>query len=422
MTTMRLTSSLILCATLAACGGGNDSGAPAPAAPVSPAPSASPAQPAPTPTPTLTLSSPTLRTIAGGSAIPLSATLSSGGAVRWRLAEGAPGTLDADSGATVRYVPPAGALTAPATVTVTASGDGASATLTLAVTPEPGAAGLYKVSWRPPETENEPTLLRPVDLAADLAGNAYVLLQNDASPSRRGPPQLVKIAPDGTLATLIGANTWFGQPDTAGNAQRLYWTSGFTVDRAGNLYFATSVFGSGIAAGQQSSNGPLILKITPAGAVSVLAGYQGAQVGAMVDGPAGKAQFLYPRIAGIDIDGNLYLLDGDAFPLDAPVTPRKVTPDGVVTTLAALPAGLKADMKGNTYRYDSAAKKLMRIAPDGSASVETSAPYCSSFVPEPPRACIDDLGVYAITPAGGTSFLMLEVTGLHAVRRLVLPH
>src|SRR5206468_5287962 len=128
--TMRIFSPLILCAVLSACGGGGSSSpaasTPAPSTPVSPAPP-------PVPAATLSLSSPTLRTIAGGSAIPMTAKLSSGGAVHWQLAAGAPGSLSTDSGTTVRYQPPAGPLAAATTVTVTASGDGASAALTLAL-------------------------------------------------------------------------------------------------------------------------------------------------------------------------------------------------------------------------------------------------------------------------------------------------
>jgi hypothetical protein len=399
---MRALSSLVLCTLLTACGGGGstpDSIADTPTGSVPSAPA-----PAPAPAPTLTLSSTSLRTIAGGSAIPLTATLSSGGTVHWTLAAGMPGTLSADSGGTVRYQPPAAGLAAPTAVTVTASGDGASATLTLAVTPDPGTPGLYQMSWR---NETDPTMLRPVALAADLAGNTYVLVQTDASPSRMGPPLLVKIAPDGSLTTLIGpmngVAAWFGQPDANNNVDRLTFTRGFRVDRAGNLYFATVY---GLAGSAQ------IRKITPAGVMSVLAGSDDAQGGTVTDGAGSAARFASPQIVGIDYDDNIYVLDKDD-------TPRKVTPAGVVTTLSALPAGLNADMNGTTYSYDTTTFKLMRTGPDGVASVDTSAPYCTSFVPDAPRACLTP-PMYNITPAGGASYVMLNGNG--AIRRLVLPH
>jgi hypothetical protein len=402
--TMRTPYPLILCALLAACGGGGGSptaGTPPPSTPTSPAP--------PTPAATLSLSSPTVRTLAGGSAIPVTATLSSGGAVHWQLAAGAPGTLSAATGATVRYLPPAGPLAVPATVTVTASGDGASAALTLAVTPDPGEPGLYEMAWR---NETDPTMSRPVRVAADLAGSVYVLLQVDASPTRRGPPELVRIAPDGTITKLIGG-TWFGQPSSSENANRLYYTAGFVPDRAGNLYFSVPAgLGFGIGAGQQVSAGPAILKITPMGVISVLAGSEGAQTGAITDGTGSAARFLLPQIVGIDVDDNIYVLDRDNIP-------RKVTPAGVVTTLSALPASVNADMNGNTYSYDDATSKLVRTSPEGVKSVDTSAPYCTDFVPAPPRACLL-APMYSIVPAGGASYVMLNGNG--GIRRLVLRH
>jgi hypothetical protein len=385
---MRTLVPLILCAVLAACGSGGDSATPAPSTPVTAA--------------TLSLSSPTMRTIAGGSAVPLTARLSSGGTVHWQLAAGTPGSLSADSGATVRYLPPAGALAAPATVAVTASGDGATAAMTLAVTPDPGAPGLYQTAWR---TATDPTMLAPADAAADLAGNVYVLLYvAGQSPSRRGGPTLVKIAPDGSITNPIGA-TWFGQPTAPSDASLLNFTSGFVVDRAGNIL---------IASVSPFSEGGSIVKITPSGALSVLAGGPVPGIGqteTITDGTGAAARFRSPVVVGIDLDDNVYVLDKNN-------TPRKVTPAGVVTTLGALPAGLNADMNGNTYSFDQAAKKLVRTGPDGTSTVEASVPYCENQTPAPPLTCLSG-SVYTIRPIGGASYVLVTDAG---VRRLVLQH
>jgi hypothetical protein len=395
---MRSLSPLLLCAILAACGGGGSSATSS----APPAPPVAVTPPPPAPAPTLTLSSPTLRTIAGGSAIPLTAKLSSGGTVHWQLAAGAPGSLSADSGGSVRYLPPAGALAAPAVVTVTASGDGASASMNLAVTPDPGTPGLYQMAWR---TTTDPTMLFPSQLAADLAGNVYAMLYvSGQSPSRAGGPSLVKIAPDGTITNLIGKG-WFGQPAAPDNASLLESTAGFVVDRAGNIL---------IVSVRTFAEGGSILKITPAGALSVLAGNAplgSGQLETITDGTGAAAHFRSPHIVGIDLDDNVYVLDKDD-------KPRKVTPAGVVTTLSALPAGLKADMNGNTYVYDSASNKLMRTGPDGISTVETGVPYCASFVPSPPLTCLDDKGLYGIVPIGGASFVGYNSWG--ELRRLVL--
>ncbi len=396
---MKLTPLLLICSALAACGGsGSDAPAPAPTPPGQPAPAA-----------TITVASPTTRTIGGGSAIPLTARLSTAGTVSWQLAAGAPGSLSATTGASVRYLPPPAALLAPLSVTVTASGDGASVAQTLQLTPEPGAAGLYLLPWR---TETAPTMWRPVDVAADVAGNVYALLETDASPSRRGTPHLVKIAPGGAITALIDASTWFAKPASAENAQRLYFTSGFAADRVGNLYFATpGGAGFGIELGQQASIGPAILKVTPAGDMSVLAGLEGAQTGALTDGAGAAARFLNPAIVGVDADDNLYVLDRND-------VKRKVTPAGVVSTIGAFPASLGADMNGNTYRFDATRQLLLRTSADGVVSPETTAPTCAGTVPTAPRTCLG-AGTLKVVPIGGASYVIVGPQGLS---RLVLPH
>jgi hypothetical protein len=75
-------------------------------------------------------------------------------------------------------------------------------------------------------------------------------------------------------------------------------------------------------------------------------------------------------------------------------------------------------MKDNTYAYDAASGRLVRTGADGKSSVETSVPYCSDFVSNPPPTCLgNDVG--AITLIGGASYALIQGA---AVRRLVLPH
>lgn len=395
---MRILLSLILGGLLSACGGGGSD---------SPAPTPPPAQPAPPVTANMTLSSPTLRPITGGNAVPLSATLSSGGTVRWQLAAGAPGTLSADTGSVVRYQPPAGVLAAPVAVTVTATGDGASASLTLAVSSETRTPGLFEMPWR---ASSGPTQHRPSSVAADIAGNTYVVSYNDVSPSRRGGPHLHKIAPDNTVTPLIDNDTWFGQAASNANASLLYWVTSMAVDRAGNLYFTNLPLGIPLTAGQQSLGGPTILKVTPAGVISVLAGSADPQVGAITDGSGSAARFLSPSIVGIDFDDNLYLRDGGD-------VVRKVTTAGNVTTVASLPRGLMADKDGNTYDHDDATNKLMRTGPDGARMIVTDVPYCADGAPVRPRACLPS-APYRLIPTGGASYVVFDG---YSLRRLIIP-
>lgn len=389
-----LASALTLCSVLAACGGGSGS---------DPAPVPPPTPTNPVPAATLSLTTQTMRTIAGGPRVSVAALQSGTGTVTWKLAEGSPGTLSATTGTSIWYTPPASGITGQTTVTLNASADGASAALTLLVTPDPGAAGLYFVAGHTDPSSNdgagaEASFPYARKLAADGAGNLYVLQHYSRSPSLPTPPILRKVTPDARATTLPGTNY--------GN--RLSYPTGFAADRAGNLYVSSAV-GFGVV--DKSSPPAAILKITPAGDVSLLAGSEEQHTGAMTDGTGAAARFLQPAIVGIDNDGNLYVRDAND-------TPRKVTPAGVVTTLKTFPSGLNADLNGNTYSFDAATKTLLRISPTGAGGVVAGAPACTDFVPGPLPACLGG-AVADIIPTGGASYALLTGPG---VVRLVLPH
>ncbi|TWG39112.1 hypothetical protein ATF69_0980 [Acidovorax delafieldii] len=164
-------------------------------------------------------------------------------------------------------------------------------------------------------------------MAVDGQDNIYVA----STTSKRESPHLIyRFNPAGQGAVLADVSTWIA-PFVSGGRTYSYFAgiNGIAADDAGNVY-ATGVNG-------------VVLKITAAGSVSVLAGSPGTL--GHVDGPGGNARFAILGNMALDRGGNLYVVDGlnDAFTGIGP-TIRKITPAGMVSTVAGradLPAGLE---------------------------------------------------------------------------------
>jgi DNA-binding beta-propeller fold protein YncE len=209
---------------------------------------------------------------------------------------------------------------------------------------------------------------QPAGLAIDSTGDIYVTDTANAV--------IRKISPAGVVTTVAGSVATRGTTDGTGTAALFNAPAGIAIDGSGNLYVADS-----------SAN--TVRKITPAGVVTTVAG--SAMVRGETDGKGSDALFNNPTGIAVDGLGNLYVVDtfND--------TIRKITPAGAVTTLAGSagisgtfdgtgglslfnqPTGVAVDSAGNLFVADSGNATIRRISPAGVVTTIAGIPAISGF-------------------------------------------
>ena len=172
-----------------------------------------------------------------------------------------------------------------------------------------------------------------------------------------------KMSVGGVVSTIAGAGS-VGFANGNGTAAKFYNPRAICLDANGNIYVAEAL-------------NHKIRKISPSGDVTTLAGSsQGYQ-----DGEGTNAKFDQPGGICVDAQGNVYVSEFNNNKI------RKITPSGVVSTLAGSsagsadgvgaaaqfngPAGICIDKDGNIFVTDSKNNCIRMVTPSGEVTTLT---------------------------------------------------
>lgn len=243
----------------------------------------------------------------------------------------------------------------------------------------------------------------PRGIAKDNSGNFYIADTNNR--------RIRKITPDGTVSTLAGSGQ-SGFADGTGENATFAFPSDLAVDNLGNIYVADFT---------------KIRKITPNGIVSTLAG---ANTTGFADGSGANAQFDSPQGITVDSEGMVYVADSFNHKI------RKITPEGLVSTIAGddagftdgnasnaqfnTPFGLDIDDSGTIYVADLGNHSIRQISLDGSVTTVAgtgSAGFVngnsdSAKFNVPTKVALDGLGNIYVSEFGNNSIRKINTNGI----------
>ena len=209
----------------------------------------------------------------------------------------------------------------------------------------------------------------PLSMAVDRAGNLFIA---DA-----GNHRVRKVSPRGIITTVAGNGTQgFSGDGGPSTSAQLNSPRGLAVDSGGNLFIA-------------DVDNHRVRRVSPDGIIATVAG--NGSVGFSGDGGPATSSTLFPRGVAVDGVGNLFIVD-------SPSRVRKVSPDGIITTVAgngtngfsgdggpaagALllnPVGVAVDAAGNLFIADSG--RVRKVSSNGIITSVSTGDVNYSFYP-----------------------------------------
>jgi gliding motility-associated-like protein len=199
-----------------------------------------------------------------------------------------------------------------------------------------------------------PNYAYPGAMTIDKAGNIYFASNDDDE------HDIYKITPSGAVTMIVGEyNSNSGTVDGPLTTATFSDIMGITVDASGNLFITQDTRG--------------VREISTSGIVTTIAGSKNGYSG-FQDGQGSAALFSYPEGIVVDAADNLYVVDGGNFAI------RKISSTGYVSTLAggtygyadgtgtaakfSTMYGIAIDSQGNLYVVDNGTY-IRKITPAG---------------------------------------------------------
>lgn len=240
----------------------------------------------------------------------------------------------------------------------------------------------------------------PNGVAVDTSGNVYIIDSNNIV--------IEKVTPAGVLSVVAGT-VGVGGPPRPGPATTFPLNSptGVATDAGGDLYIA-------------DTDNEVVEKVTPAGTLSIFAGT--GTIGPPIPGPATSSSLDFPSGLAVDTQGALSIAD------EGNNVVEKVTPAGALSVVAgtgtygtptpgpatgsklAHPTSVAVDTSGNLSIADPSNNVVERVTPAGTLSIAagivgtsgtpTAGPATSSHLYNPAGVAVDRSGDLYIVAFG----------------------